>query len=106
MEILTGWPKDVVSELYGYISDLSTNARIKEFYIGRTNNLDTRKSAHECDHILPVYETESVDHAVEVEDTLIKKFYNQNKCLNDNPHGGGGASDEYVNYVYVAVWIN
>ncbi len=106
MEILTGWPNDAIPELYGRISNLSRDVRVKEFYIGRTNDLEASKRRHGCDRILPCYETTSVDHAVEVEDNLIKTFFNHRKCSNDSTHGGGGASDEFVNYVYVAVWVN
>ncbi|MBI4823834.1 MAG: hypothetical protein HY805_06355 [Nitrospirae bacterium] len=76
------------------------------FKIGRSVDLSQRKSAHGCDEIIPLYETSSSENAIEVEDGLIKHFINHQKRSNDSPHGGGGTSDGYINYTYIALWFN
>jgi hypothetical protein len=86
------------------VSKIATNPQIEEFYLGRANDLTTAKSRHKCDEIIPLYETSSADNAIEVENDLIKSFRTHRKCNNDATHGGGGASDEYINYVYIATW--
>ena len=78
---------------------------VKEFYIGRGVDPSERKSYHDSDDIVAIYFTDSVENAIAIEDALIKSFYNDPKCSNDAPHGGGGVSEEYGNYVYVAIWF-
>ena len=105
MEPLTGWPKDVLNELIEHVSLINSRKSVKKFYIGRTVDVDNRKSDHSCDEIEAIYSTDSPDNAIVIEDILIKKFYNYNKCINNANHGGGGVSEEYGSYVYVAIWL-
>lgn len=101
---IKGWPTDVIPVLLNIISQSIKRREVKEFYIGRTNDCTATKSRHGCDEIFSLYETNSADNAINVEDTLIRTFIGNLKCSNDNNHGGGGASDEYINYVYLACW--
>lgn len=101
---IKGWPADVVNNLNNLISDIIRRREIKEFYIGRTNDCNATQSRHGCDEIFALYETNSSENAITVEDTLIRKFIGHPKCNNDNSHGGGGVSSEYIYYVYLACW--
>lgn len=101
---IKGWPTDVIPALLDIISQSIKRREVKEFYIGRTNDCSATKSRHGSDKIFPLYETNSTNHAIDVGNTLIKTFIDHSKCSNDNNHGGGGASDEYINYVYLACW--
>lgn len=102
---LKGWPKDVIPILQSELADFIEEPEIAEFYIGRTNDLGAAQSRHGCDDILDMYQTDSVEHAMDVEDALVKAFHRHPKCSNDAKHSGGGASDGFVNYVYIAIWI-
>ncbi len=103
-EPITGNPSIVLPELAKWISAIVNDNSVKEFYIGRTVDLDKRQSDHGCHKIKPIYKTDSTNNAITIEDDLIKRFYNSLKCSNESDHGGGGTSEEYVNYVYVALW--
>jgi len=102
---LTGWPKCVLQELIRYIEYIANRREINEFYIGRGIDLDERRRQHGCDDIIALYETDSIDNAIEVENALINRFYGHPKCSNDAPHGGGGVSEEYKYQVYLAIWF-
>ncbi|MGO9646361.1 MAG: hypothetical protein ACLPY5_16635 [Candidatus Bathyarchaeia archaeon] len=102
---LKGWPADVISNLKtNYVPPIVAQSNVQEFYIGRTDNLVASRSRHGADDIIPLYETDSADNAIQVEEALIQQFYGDAKCSNENDHAGGGASDDYVNYVYIALW--
>lgn len=102
--IITGWPGDVIQKLKQRVRYIVSKNEVVEFYIGRTNDLATTLSRHACDEIVPIYKSTSVDNISEVEDELIKTFIYHPKCSNDAEHSGGGISEGYINYVYVAVW--
>ena len=101
---IKGWPADVLDPLVDMISEVVEEDQIDEFYIGRTNDLVATRSRHRADEVHSLYQTDSADNAIDVEDKLIKTFKDHPKCSNDSEHGGGGASDDFVNYVYLAVW--
>ena len=101
---LRGLPRDVVEDLAEYISEVVDAEKVDQFYIGRTTDIPSTINRHDPEDMIKLYETESTDNAIEVEDTLIKAFYNHPKCDNDNPHGGGGVSIEFVSNVYLALW--
>ena len=103
---LKGWPVSVIAVLKREVTDFIEDAEVEEFYIGRTSNLAASKSRHGCDDIIGLYETDSADNAMDVEDALIRAFYQHSKCSNDVDHSGGGATDYYINYVYIAIWTN
>lgn len=101
---IKGWPRGVIDNIDDIVSDLIRRQEVNEFYIGRTNNLTATISRHNADRILVLYETVSADNAIDVKNILIKTFFDHPKCSNDIGHGGGGASDEYINWVYIAIW--
>ncbi len=103
---MRGWPATVIPILKREVADFIVNKEIEEFYIGRTDNLTASKSRHGCDDMLALYETDSADNAMDVEDALIKTFHKHSKCSNDAKHSGGGAADYFVNYVYIAIWTD
>jgi hypothetical protein len=90
---LSGWPKDVEPDLIKMISEGIKDKEIKEFYIGRTNNLNQRKSKHSCDNIVAIYQTEGSENAMVVEQDLLNEFYEHEKCNNDSPNCGGGTAN-------------
>ncbi len=81
MKTLTGWPNDVLGELINYVSLINGRKTVKAFYIGRTVDVDKRRSEHGCDEIIAIYYTDSNDNAIIVEDELINKFYNYKKVF-------------------------
>jgi hypothetical protein len=106
MEPLTGYPREVLPKLVRIVDSIAKDREVEEFYIGRTVDPHKRMTELASDSIFPIYSTDSADHAIEVEGGLIGQFYNHPKCSNDAPHGGGGVSEEYRDYVYVAIWLN
>jgi hypothetical protein len=104
----SGWPADVLPDIARQIRGLIKDERVKKFKIGRTDNPDSRTYAYfrdKCDELRILYLTESLDNAMDVEDTLINTFYSHPKCCNIAPHSGGCISTVYSgNYVYVAIW--
>ncbi len=66
--IRTGWPKYVTAALRIRISDIAWYPFVKQFYIGRTNDIEATKSRHRSDAVIALYETESVCNAIIVED--------------------------------------
>jgi hypothetical protein len=105
MKPLTGWPKDVFPVLVQLVDFIANDRAVKEFYTGRGVDPSERRSYHGSDDIAAIYFTDSVDNAIVVESALIKTFYDHPKCSNDAPHGGGGVTEEYGSYVYVAIWL-
>jgi len=101
---LKGRPDEVLDDLEQIISEAIERDEISQFYIGRSADLDATQERHGSDEIIPLYETESADNTIEVEDSLLKTFYNHPKCENESEHGDGGLFQEYVSYVYLAVW--
>jgi hypothetical protein len=101
---LKGWPRDVIPVLMRELAGFIEDDEIEEFYIGRTDDLTSTRSRHGCDDILDLYQTDSVENAMDVEHALINAFHTHRKCSNDAKHSGGGAQDYYINYVYVAIW--
>jgi hypothetical protein len=101
---LKGWPSSVIPVLLREVTDFVEESEIEWFYIGRTDNLAATQSRHGCHDILDLYQTDSVENAMDVEDALIKAFHNHPKSTNDAKHSGGGTQEYYINYVYVAIW--
>jgi hypothetical protein len=105
MNPLTGWPKDVFPALVRLVDSIANHRSVKEFYIGRGVDPSERKSYHGSDDIATIHFTDSVDNAIAIESALIETFYSHQKCSNDALHGGGGVTEEYGSYVYVAIWF-
>ena len=101
---LKGRPDEVLDDLEQIILEAIERDEISQFYIGRSIDLDATQERHGSDEIIPLYESESADNAVEVEDALLKTFYNHPKCENESDHGDGSIFLEFVSYVYAAIW--
>lgn len=101
---LKGWPSDVIKTIFGWLFNTIDEQEIVAFYIGRTNDITSAKKRYGCDEIFTLYETDNADNAIDVEDALIKIFSTHPKCDNDFEDDEDKVSDEYLNYVYVAVW--
>jgi hypothetical protein len=101
---LKGSPDEVLDDLEQIILEAIERDEISQFYIGRSVDLDTTQERHGSDEIIPLYESESADNAIEVEDSLLKTFYNHPKCENESGHGDGGIFLGNVSYVYAAIW--
>lgn len=102
---LTGWPLNVVDAAAERVRQYADDESVEAFYIGRGVDLAGRKDDHEAEHIIPLYKTDSPDNAMDVEEMLIKTFIDDPKNENDAADARGGVSDDYVNYVYVALWF-
>mgnify|MGYP000660357153 CR=1 FL=1 len=102
---ITGWPSNVIRELKSIVRKIAEHPSVKKSYIGKTNDPDRRKTEHDCDDLVVIYETSSPGHAQQAEYDLINAFWMHPKCSNGAPGGGGPAADEYWQYVYVAVWF-
>ena len=103
IQCLTGWPENVLPKLFKKMDLIANNKEVDEFYIGRSVDIGKRQSEHSCDEIIPIYSTDSIDNAIEVEKILIRKFINRKKCNNKAEDGRGNFSDD-GSYVYVAIW--
>ena len=101
---LKGSPDEVLDDLEQIISEAIERDEISQFYIGCSVDLDATQERHGSDEIIPLYEAESADNAIEVEDSLLKTFYNHPKCENESEHGDGSITQEFVSYVYLAIW--
>lgn len=101
---VTGHVHEVYDELVSIVEEIAADSGVRNFYIGRTVDLEQTLSRHGCDEIHPIYETSSVDYALSIEGALIDDFIDHWKNWNDANSSGGGISDEYQQIVYVAVW--
>lgn len=101
---LTGRPDEVLDDLEQIILEAIERDEISQFYIGRSADLHATQERHGSDEVIPLYETESADNASEVEDSLLRTFYNHPKCENESDHGDGGTFQELASNVYVAIW--
>lgn len=101
---LKGRPDEVLDSLEQIILEAIERDDIAQFYIGRSVDLDASQEHHGSDEIIPLYEPESAGNAIEVEDALLRTFYNHPKCENESEHGDGGISPEFVSCVYLAIW--
>lgn len=101
---IKGWPKLAVPYLIDLLPSIIEHKNVVQFYLGRSNDLTQTKSRHGAEDIFALYETDSLFNAQEVEQSLIDEFGYHRKCNNENLHSGGGTSEEFVNYVYIALW--
>jgi hypothetical protein len=105
MSIITGHPNNAVAnKVSKQIAAIISRRGVRLFYIGRTVDLPKTKSRHGADAIETVYETDSVDYAIDMEGEMIDRFYDDPRCCNDQEHGGGNVSPEWRQQVYVALW--
>jgi hypothetical protein len=69
---LKGRPDEVLDDLEQIILEAIERDEISQFYIGRSVDLDASQEHHGSDEIIPLYEPESADNAIEVEDSLLE----------------------------------
>ena len=103
IQYLTGRPGRVLPKLFKKVNSIANKKEVDEFYIGRSVDIGKRRSGHDCDEIIAIYSTDSIDNAIVVEETLIGEFINHKKCTNKAEDGRGNFSDD-GSYVYVAIW--
>jgi hypothetical protein len=104
MKVETGWPSEIYRKLYSKVYDLANRPNVEEFYIGRSVEPHQNASRHGYDDIKPIYYTDSIDNAKEIESDLIEAFENHSKCNNEASDGRGNYASGYGQYVYVALW--
>jgi len=102
---LTGRPKQVIFKLKKFIEEIDDDDDVDTYYLGRTNDPEARQSEHGANELVELYQTDSVDNAIEVEEAIIQIFIGHDKCDNEADHGGGGVSDDPPQFVYVALWF-
>jgi hypothetical protein len=101
---LNARPDEVLDDLEQIILEAIERDAISQFYIGRSVDMDATQERHGSDEIIPLYEPESGEDAIEVEDSLLKTFYNHPKCENESEHGDPDISLGFVSCVYLAIW--
>jgi hypothetical protein len=101
---LKGRPDEVIDDLEQIILEAIERDEIALFYIGCSLDLAATQEHHGADEIITLYQPESADDAIEVEDSLLKTFYNHPKCEDESDHGDRGISREFVSCVYLAIW--
>jgi hypothetical protein len=101
---LKGTPDEVLDNLEQIILEAIEREEISQFYIGLSVDVDATQERHGSDEIIPLYEPESSEDATEVEDSLLKTFYNHPKCENESERGVPAVSLEFVSCVYLAIW--
>jgi hypothetical protein len=88
-----------------FTQSVANDNDVFEFYVGRTTDLLATRRRHGCEAIVPIYESSSTDNAADIEDALIKSFFDHPKCSNTSTHCGGNCSIDYFSYVYLALWF-
>ena len=102
----TGKPDDAYNAVKNAVLGFAKRTNVKEFYIGRTVDTAATRSRHGAEEVVPLYETDSLAHAQDIEDWLINDFIDHPKNSNEAEHSGGGTSEDYRQFVYIALWFN
>jgi proteasome lid subunit RPN8/RPN11 len=95
---------EILQRLKRAIAAFAASGGVEEFYIGRSVNMEGRNSNHRSDDIRCLYETRSLERALDLEDALIKHFHDHPKNNNDQEHSGGNTA-EGLQHVYLALWL-
>lgn len=90
-------------EILNVVVEIADDARVKTFTVGRTNDLDARKSAKEADVIVPVYETRSIPDCMKAEEDLLTKIRGHEKCQNEATDSRGNINEGDLQHIYVAI---
>ena len=106
MNPITGLPDDVISEVVDAVEDIVDDRYVEKFCIGTTGDYERRTSEIGADDVVPVYKTESANHAKDVEESLLDVFRDDPRLKDGDECGGGGVSVDGVQYVCVAVWMS
>lgn len=84
--------------------ELIEQSRVKSFYLGHANDLTLTQSKLDCDEILLLYETNNLDHAVQVREILMDTYSGHEKRSKGIHPARDVISEDYVCYVYIALW--
>jgi len=95
---------EILTTLKRQIAATVAAGSVNRFYIGRSVDVEARLGEHGADEIRPLYETQSLTRALDIEDELIKHFYNHPKNDNWQEHAGGNVA-EGRQHIYVALWF-
>ena len=106
MNPIIGMPDDVISDVVDAVDDIVDDSYVEKFCFCTTDDYEKRAPGLGADDVVPVYKTESVNHAMDVEESLLDVFRDDPRCKNGDECGGGGASVDGVQYVCVAVWMS
>lgn len=102
---LTGTPKEVINELSSLMTLYVEEPTVEKFCIGITNNIVEAQSICGCDDIIPLYETNTLELAKNVETTL-KNDYNKHEKCDNNHESPKFATNEKINYyVCISLWF-
>ncbi|MEA2045510.1 MAG: hypothetical protein U9N48_03130 [Euryarchaeota archaeon] len=66
IKTITGWPNNEMERLKRTVRHILNKTEVKEFYIGRTNDLTATSNRHGCDEIVPIYQSDSVANILAV----------------------------------------
>lgn len=94
----------ILARLKRSIATTVASPRVAEFYIGRSVNMEGRNGDHQSHDIRCLYETASLERALDIEDALIKHFFGHPKNNNRQEHSGGNVT-EGLHHIYVALWL-
>jgi hypothetical protein len=103
---MRGWPAEVMGALETLTAELVEESRVKSFYLGHTNDVTLTRSKLDCDDIVLLYETNNLDHAVQVREMLMDTYAGHEKQSKNIHSARDMISEDYVCYVYIALWHN
>ncbi len=99
-----GWPCDVIDNLTLLVPRVLQEYGAGRFYIGRSNDIGDSASLLGCRHALPLYQDDNAENAMAVEEELLRMFFDHPRCVNTSHEDEEDSSDEYTNYVFLAIW--
>lgn len=105
MNPITGLPDDVISDVVDAVDDIVDDSYVEKFCICTTGDYERRTPEVGADDVVPVYRTDSTDHAKDVEESLLDVFSEDPRFNEGTDYGGYGLSPDGVQYVCVAVWL-
>lgn len=105
MKTITGLPDEVISDVVEAAEDIVEDRYMKKFSIGRTSNIESKRSELGADDVVPVYTTENSDNAIDVEETLIDIFHLDPSYAVEVDNGSSSGLSEGIQFVYIAVWL-
>lgn len=91
---------EILARLKRQIAVTVASNRVRRFYIGRSVNVDVK----EGDDVRYLYETRSLNRALDLQDALVRHFYNHPKNDNWQEHAGGNVA-EGIQRIYIALWV-
>lgn len=105
MKPFTGLPDNVIADVIEAVQDVIEDRYVNKFSIGRTGNVNNRRSELGADDVVPVYRTSDSDSAAYVEEALIDVFRANPGYSIEVDNGSRGGPSEGAQHVYIAVWL-